>query len=151
MTLFLLLAQALLSAQQGTAPAASLNHQIFSPPGCDVLSRAEFRMHVWMNKLALSDWQIALQVVDAGSLPHGEMAHSRMVISTRFAEISIPDRANYALPCELQVDLAEAGLVHELVHIRLAQAFGVVRTEQSKYEEERAVVALTLALLEARK
>jgi len=119
--------------------------------GCDVQNRAEFRMHVWMNKLALSDWRIALQVVDAASLPAGEMGHSRMVLPAKTATISIPDRANYALPCEWQVDLAEAGVVHELVHIRLATAFGPLRTEQSKYEEERAVVALTLALLEARK
>jgi hypothetical protein len=149
MTLFLLLVQALFGAPQGAS--VTVDHNVFSPPGCDVLNRAEFRMHVWMNKLALSDWQIALQVVDAASLPHGEMAHSHMVIATRFAEVSIPDRANYALPCDLQVDMAEAALVHELVHIRLATAFGPLRTEQSKYEEERAVVALTVALLEARK
>ena len=118
--------------------------------GCDVQNRAEFRMHVWMNKLALSDWQIALQVVDAATLPTGEMAHSRMVLPAKTATISIPDRANYALPCEWHVDLAEAGVVHELVHVRLVEAFGSSeRTEQSRYAEELAVKALTAVLLEA--
>jgi hypothetical protein len=120
--------------------------------GCDMQSRAEFRMHVWMNKLALSDWKIALQVVDAATLPAGEMGHSRMVLPEKTATISIPDRwpiGNYALPCEWQVDLAEAGVVHELVHVRLAEAFGGERTEQSKYAEELAVKALTAVLLEA--
>ena len=61
--------------------------------GCDVQNRAEFRMHVWMNKLSLADWKIALQVVDAATLPSGEMGHSRMVLPAKTATISIPDRA----------------------------------------------------------
>lgn len=115
---------------------------------CDVHGLAEIRMYHWMYKLALKDWKIELQVVDAETLPRGEMGHTRMVVAAKVATISIPDRSAYGLPCGFRLDLAEAGVLHELVHIRLAPAFEGDRTERSKQAEENAVVALTMTLID---
>lgn len=121
-----------------------------SAQGCEVRGLAELRMHRWQHTLGIRDWTLTLDIAPAENLKPGRMGESWWVTGTKTALIRIVDRSSYSLPCGLAIDLAEAGILHELVHVSLSGMFTEPRTEASKYAEEEAVVRITTALLDGK-
>ncbi len=102
------------------------------------------RLRVWQRRLKLSNWKITLVQAKLSELRPGTLGNIHWDDVDRTAKIRVLAASEYKISYEAALRDMECTLVHELVHLELAQ---LPRSDASREEEEHAVVDLTEALL----
>jgi hypothetical protein len=102
------------------------------------------RLGVWQRRLKLSGWKITLVQVKLGELRPGTLGNIHWDDVDKTAKIRVLAASEYKIPYDAALKDMECTLVHELVHLELAQ---LPRSDASREEEEHAVVDISEALL----
>jgi hypothetical protein len=102
------------------------------------------RLLVWQKRLKLSGWKITMVQAKLSELRPGTLGNIHWDDADKTAKIRVLAASEYKISYELALKDMECTLVHELVHLELAQ---LPRSDASREEEEHAVVDLSEALL----
>ena len=98
----------------------------------------------WQKRLALEDWDVAVEIVRASELRPDTLGNLRWNHATRAATIRVLNPLDYQLPAaEIPTDI-EYTVVHELVHLQLA---ALPRDAVNKVTEEGVVSRIAEALM----
>ena len=96
----------------------------------------------WQKLLGLSHWHIQVELVPRSALQPGKIGTINWSLAPKKATIKVLRAADYKrLPAEIAAD-QDVTVVHELVHLRLAE----LPLKDSEHEEN-AVEAITAALV----
>lgn len=126
-------------SESGTAARSSVDRIITSGAHMPKLLETRDR---WQKELALEGWLIEIRAVTKSDLPEGTIGNIHWNLPKKTALIKVLIAAEYDLPADKIAADQEITVVHELVHLRLAEV-----TQDNDDREEKAVVAITKALL----
>jgi hypothetical protein len=102
------------------------------------------RLLVWQKRLKLTSWKITLVQAKLTDLRPGTLGNIHWDDADKTAKIRVLAANEYKISYDAALKDMEVTLVHELVHLELAQ---LPRSDASREEEEHAVVDLSEALL----
>jgi len=102
------------------------------------------KLTAWKDRMNMPDWNIQIKLVRTNELEPNTLGNVHWDLDAKEATIRVLSAYDYKLPFAAMLDDMEVTVVHELVHIQLAN---LPRSEASRGQEEHAVVELTNALL----
>jgi hypothetical protein len=118
-------------------------------PTAERYSTAENLLHdkllIWQKRLKLQDWNLTVKMVRPTDLKPKTLGNIHWDAESHTATIKVLDIADYKLTFEEALKDQEFTVVHELLHLQLSS---LPRNEASRSVEEKAVNALTEALLD---
>lgn len=106
------------------------------------------KLQVWQDRMNMPDWNIQIRLSRSKELEPNTLGNVHWDLDQKEATIRVLSTYDYKLPFPAMLDDMEVTVVHELVHIQLAQ---LPRSDASRGQEEHAVVQLTDALLKLSK
>lgn len=102
------------------------------------------KLALWLDRMNMEDWKIQAKLVRTNELEPNTLGNVHWDLDAKEATIRVLSAYDYKLPFSAMLDDMQVTVVHELVHIQLAN---LPRSEASRGQEEHAVVELTSALL----
>ena len=105
-------------------------------------------LHTWQERLDLKDWKIQAALVRPTKLEPKTLGNIHWDLNTKHATISVLSAYDYTLPTQPMLDDMEFTVVHELIHLHLAN---LPKTDASRPLEEHAVNEIARALLQLAK
>jgi hypothetical protein len=102
------------------------------------------KLGIWQKRIKLEEWNISVKTVRLAELKPKTLGNIHWDSETHRANINVLSPVDYKLPFPDALKDMEFTIVHELLHLQLSS---LPRNEASRSAEEKAVNALTEALL----
>lgn len=102
------------------------------------------KLWAWQRRLRLQDWKINIRVVRRSELKPKTLGNVHWDVNNKSAVIRVMHPEDYDVPFQEMLEDMEVTVVHELVHLHLAQ---LPRSDATKGAEEQAVSLLCDALI----